>query len=65
MVEIKDDVVITVQRQFAVGAFTTQVANHGNFSIAPPALRKLIKALLTIRALAASTVVLIIKVAYV
>ncbi len=65
MVEIKDDVVITVQRQFAVGAFTTQVANHGYFSIAPPALRKLIKALLTIRALAASTVVLIIKVAYV
>ena len=64
MMNVKHWVVIMGQHQFAVVAFATQVANHGYFSFAPPTLRELIKALLTVRALAASSVVLIVKVAY-
>jgi hypothetical protein len=64
MMNVKDGVVVLGQHQFAVGTFAAEVTNHGYFSIAPPALRKLIKALLTVRTLTASSVVLIIKVAY-
>lgn len=48
MVNVKDWIVVVSEHQFTVGAFASEVANHSYFPIAPPTLRKLIKARLAV-----------------